>query len=75
MRLEERLYRNRKEGREEGRAEGRKEGIGIGEVKATIRIYSRMGKTDKEIADYLKTDLMLSDEAARNYIDQYRPRG
>ncbi len=86
MRLEERLYRNRKEGREEGRAEGRKEGrkegraegraegIGIGEVKATIRIYSRMGKTDKEIADYLKTDLMLSDEAARNYIDQYRPR-
>ncbi len=66
MRLEERIYRSKKEG------------IGIGMEKGienTIELCYEIGKTEDEIANRLKTKFLLSDAAARNYIEQYRPRG
>ncbi len=75
MRLEERIYRSNKENLEKGIGIGRKEGREEGEVKATVELCSEFGQSSDEIAARLKAKFLLSDDAARNYIEQFRPRG
>ena len=59
----------REEGFEEGVQEGRREGIEIGEINATIKLCREFGFEEDKIMMKLVKDFNLTEEKAKEYLD------